>query len=100
MRAGLPFLQQCLNTAPGLTGIPFDFFFLIIIFTFRSVVSGLDSPAKTSSMEKKLLIKSKELQDSQDKCHKVFISAAGLRPCSRILPPIYAKGSAGGHGWH
>ncbi|KAL0610577.1 Citron Rho-interacting kinase [Plecturocebus cupreus] len=36
----------------------------------RSVVSGLDSPAKTSSMEKKLLIKSKELQDSQDKCHK------------------------------
>ncbi|XP_011926472.1 PREDICTED: citron Rho-interacting kinase isoform X5 [Cercocebus atys] len=37
----------------------------------ESVVSGLDSPAKTSSMEKKLLIKSKELQDSQDKCHKM-----------------------------
>nr|XP_004611271.1 unnamed protein product [Sorex araneus] len=36
-----------------------------------SAVSGLDSPAKTSSMEKKLLIKSKELQDSQDKCHKM-----------------------------
>ncbi|KAB1255417.1 Citron Rho-interacting kinase, partial [Camelus dromedarius] len=36
-----------------------------------SVVSSLDSPAKTSSMEKKLLIKSKELQDSQDKCHKM-----------------------------
>ncbi|GAB1290070.1 Citron Rho-interacting kinase [Apodemus speciosus] len=36
-----------------------------------SVVSGLDSPAKISSMEKKLLIKSKELQDSQDKCHKM-----------------------------
>ncbi|DAA20747.1 TPA: citron (rho-interacting, serine/threonine kinase 21) [Bos taurus] len=35
------------------------------------VVSSLDSPAKTSSMEKKLLIKSKELQDSQDKCHKM-----------------------------
>uniref|UniRef100_A0A8C2RMJ4 Citron Rho-interacting kinase n=1 Tax=Capra hircus TaxID=9925 RepID=A0A8C2RMJ4_CAPHI len=33
--------------------------------------SDLDSPAKTSSMEKKLLIKSKELQDSQDKCHKM-----------------------------
>uniref|UniRef100_A0A2K5PWK2 Citron Rho-interacting kinase n=1 Tax=Cebus imitator TaxID=2715852 RepID=A0A2K5PWK2_CEBIM len=37
----------------------------------ESIVSGLDSPAKTSSMEKKLLIKSKELQDSQDKCHKM-----------------------------
>ncbi|XP_008585450.1 PREDICTED: citron Rho-interacting kinase [Galeopterus variegatus] len=37
----------------------------------ESVVLGLDSPAKTSSMEKKLLIKSKELQDSQDKCHKM-----------------------------
>ncbi|XP_055000872.1 guanine nucleotide exchange factor MSS4 isoform X2 [Sorex araneus] len=37
----------------------------------RSAVSGLDSPAKTSSMEKKLPIKSKELQDSQDKCHKM-----------------------------
>ncbi|XP_033255874.1 citron Rho-interacting kinase isoform X5 [Orcinus orca] len=37
----------------------------------ESVVSSLDSPAKTSSMEKKLLIKSKELQDSQDKCHKM-----------------------------
>uniref|UniRef100_A0A8C2RKE1 Citron Rho-interacting kinase n=1 Tax=Capra hircus TaxID=9925 RepID=A0A8C2RKE1_CAPHI len=35
----------------------------------ESVVSSLDSP--TSSMEKKLLIKSKELQDSQDKCHKM-----------------------------
>lgn len=67
---------------------------------FRSVVSGLDSPAKISSMEKKLLIKSKELQDSQDKCHKVFISAAGLHPFSRILPSIYAKGSAWGRCWH
>ncbi|XP_036020658.1 citron Rho-interacting kinase isoform X18 [Mus musculus] len=37
----------------------------------ESVVSSLDSPAKVSSMEKKLLIKSKELQDSQDKCHKM-----------------------------
>lgn len=73
------------------------FFFKIIIFMFRSVVSSLDSPAKVSSMEKKLLIKSKELQDSQDKCHKVSISTAGLRPCSRILQSIYAEGSAGGH---
>ncbi|XP_068099744.1 citron Rho-interacting kinase [Hyperolius riggenbachi] len=37
----------------------------------ESVLSGLDSPAKTSSMEKKLIIKSKELQDTQDKCHKM-----------------------------
>ena len=66
----------------------------------RSVVSGLDSPAKTSSMEKKLLIKSKELQDSQDKCQKVFISAAGLSPCSRILLSIYAKGATWGRCWH
>lgn len=66
----------------------------------RSVVSGLDSPAKTSSMEKKLLIKSKELQDSQDKCHKVFISTAGLPPCSRILPSIYAKGATWGRCRH
>lgn len=60
----------------------------------ESVVSGLDSPAKTSSMEKKLLIKSKELQDSQDKCHKVFTSATGLPPCFRTLPSLYAKGAA------
>ncbi|XP_041436205.1 citron rho-interacting kinase isoform X4 [Xenopus laevis] len=37
----------------------------------RSIVSGLDSPAKVSSMEKKLFHKSKELQDKQDKCHKM-----------------------------
>nr|XP_006129132.1 citron Rho-interacting kinase [Pelodiscus sinensis] len=37
----------------------------------ETVVSGLDSPAKISSMEKKLLLKSKELQDTQDKCHKM-----------------------------
>uniref|UniRef100_A0A8C7B4W9 Citron Rho-interacting kinase n=1 Tax=Neovison vison TaxID=452646 RepID=A0A8C7B4W9_NEOVI len=43
----------------------------LAFFLSRSVVSSLDSPAKTSSMEKKLLIKSKELQDSQDKCHKM-----------------------------
>ncbi|XP_040206449.1 citron Rho-interacting kinase isoform X2 [Rana temporaria] len=37
----------------------------------ESILSGLDSPAKTSSMEKKLILKSKELQDTQDKCHKM-----------------------------
>ncbi|XP_038135972.1 citron Rho-interacting kinase-like isoform X6 [Cyprinodon tularosa] len=37
----------------------------------RSVSAGLNSPAKTNSMEKKLHLKSKELQDTQDKCHKM-----------------------------
>ncbi|XP_051981423.1 citron rho-interacting kinase [Xyrauchen texanus] len=33
--------------------------------------TGLNSPAKINSMEKKLHLKSKELQDTQDKCHKM-----------------------------
>ncbi|XP_077459516.1 citron rho-interacting kinase isoform X3 [Stigmatopora argus] len=33
--------------------------------------AGLNSPAKTNSMEKKLYLKSKELQETQDKCHKM-----------------------------
>ncbi|XP_048875200.1 citron rho-interacting kinase isoform X3 [Brienomyrus brachyistius] len=33
--------------------------------------AGLNSPAKTNSMEKKLQVKSKELQETQDKCHKM-----------------------------
>ncbi|XP_047919811.1 citron Rho-interacting kinase isoform X13 [Anser cygnoides] len=37
----------------------------------ESVFSSVDSPIKVSSMEKKLLLKSKELQDAQDKCHKM-----------------------------
>uniref|UniRef100_A0A672KZU4 Citron rho-interacting serine/threonine kinase n=1 Tax=Sinocyclocheilus grahami TaxID=75366 RepID=A0A672KZU4_SINGR len=37
----------------------------------KSVGTGLNSPAKTNSMEKKLHLKSKELQDTQDKCHKM-----------------------------
>uniref|UniRef100_A0A3Q4MZR3 Citron Rho-interacting kinase n=1 Tax=Neolamprologus brichardi TaxID=32507 RepID=A0A3Q4MZR3_NEOBR len=37
----------------------------------RSVSAGLNSPAKTNSMEKKLHLKSKELQETQDKCHKM-----------------------------
>ncbi|XP_012726155.2 citron rho-interacting kinase isoform X3 [Fundulus heteroclitus] len=36
-----------------------------------SVSAGLNSPAKTNSMEKKLHLKSKELQETQDKCHKM-----------------------------
>ncbi|KAJ8379503.1 hypothetical protein SKAU_G00002810 [Synaphobranchus kaupii] len=37
----------------------------------ESVAAGLNSPAKTHSLEKKLQIKSKELQETQDKCHKM-----------------------------
>ncbi|XP_029357565.1 citron Rho-interacting kinase isoform X2 [Echeneis naucrates] len=37
----------------------------------ESVSAGLNSPAKANSMEKKLHIKSKELQETQDKCHKM-----------------------------
>ncbi|KAJ8285784.1 hypothetical protein GJAV_G00030920 [Gymnothorax javanicus] len=37
----------------------------------ESVATGLNSPAKTNSLEKKLHIKSKELQEAQDKCHKM-----------------------------
>ncbi|XP_061147532.1 citron rho-interacting kinase isoform X1 [Syngnathus typhle] len=35
------------------------------------VSAGLNSPAKTNSMERKLHLKSKELQETQDKCHKM-----------------------------
>ncbi|XP_056130330.1 citron Rho-interacting kinase [Lampris incognitus] len=37
----------------------------------ESVSAGFNSPAKTNSMEKKLHLKSKELQETQDKCHKM-----------------------------
>ncbi|XP_017278330.1 citron rho-interacting kinase isoform X8 [Kryptolebias marmoratus] len=37
----------------------------------ESVSAGLNSPAKTNSMEKKLHLKSKDLQETQDKCHKM-----------------------------
>uniref|UniRef100_A0A8C6LTC0 non-specific serine/threonine protein kinase n=1 Tax=Nothobranchius furzeri TaxID=105023 RepID=A0A8C6LTC0_NOTFU len=37
----------------------------------ESVSPGLNSPAKTNSMEKKLHLKGKELQETQDKCHKM-----------------------------
>ncbi|XP_075754249.1 citron Rho-interacting kinase isoform X9 [Pelodiscus sinensis] len=53
--------------------VGFSFIKALGILRSETVVSGLDSPAKISSMEKKLLLKSKELQDTQDKCHKVFI---------------------------
>ncbi|CAB1353973.1 unnamed protein product [Coregonus sp. 'balchen'] len=62
---------------PGFQGqdLPFlGWFFsraLTVLAKSESVTSGLNSPAKTSSMEKKLHIKSKELQETQDKCHKM-----------------------------
>uniref|UniRef100_A0A8D3CZK7 Citron Rho-interacting kinase n=1 Tax=Scophthalmus maximus TaxID=52904 RepID=A0A8D3CZK7_SCOMX len=37
----------------------------------ESVSAGLNSPAKANSIEKKLHLKSKELQETQDKCHKM-----------------------------
>uniref|UniRef100_A0A8C9XG63 Citron Rho-interacting kinase n=1 Tax=Sander lucioperca TaxID=283035 RepID=A0A8C9XG63_SANLU len=37
----------------------------------ESVSAGLNSPAKTNSMEKKLHLKNRELQETQDKCHKM-----------------------------
>ncbi|XP_074522823.1 citron Rho-interacting kinase isoform X4 [Halichoeres trimaculatus] len=37
----------------------------------EAVSAGLNSPAKTNSMEKKLHLKSRELQETQDKCHKM-----------------------------
>uniref|UniRef100_A0A2K6K611 Citron Rho-interacting kinase n=1 Tax=Rhinopithecus bieti TaxID=61621 RepID=A0A2K6K611_RHIBE len=69
--------SRCQLSPSGFSGeeLPFVGFSyskaLGILGRSESVLSGLDSPAKTSSMEKKLLIKSKELQDSQDKCHKM-----------------------------
>ncbi|XP_074869121.1 citron Rho-interacting kinase isoform X2 [Carettochelys insculpta] len=51
--------------------VGFSFIKALAILRSDSVLSGLDSPVKISSMEKKLLLKSKELQDTQDKCHKM-----------------------------
>ncbi|NXG52396.1 CTRO kinase, partial [Psilopogon haemacephalus] len=51
--------------------VGFSFIKALGILRSESVFSSLDSPAKVSSMEKKLLLKSKELQEVQDKCHKM-----------------------------
>nr|XP_013800327.1 PREDICTED: citron Rho-interacting kinase isoform X1 [Apteryx mantelli mantelli] len=51
--------------------VGYSFIKTLGILRSESVFSSLDSPAKVSSMEKKLLLKSKELQDAQDKCHKM-----------------------------
>ncbi|XP_052411497.1 citron rho-interacting kinase isoform X4 [Carassius gibelio] len=55
----LPFVGWCFSRA------------LSALAKSESVGTGLNSPAKTNSMEKKLHLKSKELQDTQDKCHKM-----------------------------
>ncbi|NXI46235.1 CTRO kinase, partial [Galbula dea] len=51
--------------------VGFSFIKALGILRSESVFSSVDSPAKVSSMESKLLLKSKELQDAQDKCHKM-----------------------------
>ncbi|NXN36009.1 CTRO kinase, partial [Rhinoptilus africanus] len=51
--------------------VGFSFIKALGILRSESVFSSVDSPAKVSSMEKKLLLKSKELQEVQDKCHKM-----------------------------
>ncbi|KAI4877420.1 hypothetical protein NFI96_011719 [Prochilodus magdalenae] len=76
-RAPRPAAQPQLQRLPGFQGqdLPFlGWFFsraLTALARSESVAAGLNSPAKTNSMEKKLHLKSKELQDTQDKCHKM-----------------------------
>nr|XP_060641383.1 citron Rho-interacting kinase isoform X8 [Anolis sagrei ordinatus] len=69
----VPSLCQ-LNPA-GFSGaeLPFvGFSFIKALGIFRSEAAlGFDSPSKITSMEKKLLLKSRELQGAQDKCHQM-----------------------------
>ncbi|KAM4648889.1 citron Rho-interacting kinase isoform 1-T1 [Amazona ochrocephala] len=51
--------------------VGFSFIKALGILKSESVFSSVDSPVKVSSMENKLLLKSKELQDAQDKCYKM-----------------------------
>ncbi|KAM8992634.1 citron Rho-interacting kinase isoform 5-T5 [Ara ararauna] len=51
--------------------VGFSFIKALGILKSESVFSSVDSPAKVNSMENKLLLKSKELQDAQDKCYKM-----------------------------
>ncbi|XP_038229977.1 citron Rho-interacting kinase isoform X4 [Dermochelys coriacea] len=64
-------LNPAVFSGEDLPFVGFSFIKALGILRSESVVSVLDSPAKISSMEKKLLLKSKELQDTQDKCHKM-----------------------------
>ncbi|XP_055511208.1 citron Rho-interacting kinase isoform X2 [Leucoraja erinacea] len=44
---------------------------LAVLSRSESVTSLMDSPAKTNSLEKKLMLKNKELLETQDTCHKM-----------------------------
>uniref|UniRef100_A0A4W3HT81 non-specific serine/threonine protein kinase n=1 Tax=Callorhinchus milii TaxID=7868 RepID=A0A4W3HT81_CALMI len=56
----------------GLPFVGFSFTKALAVLTRSESVSSLmDSPAKNNSLEKKLLLKNKELQETQDKCHKM-----------------------------
>ncbi|XP_072315790.1 citron Rho-interacting kinase-like, partial [Eucyclogobius newberryi] len=63
--------------SPGFTGrdLPFlGWFFCRALTTLsrpEAVSVSVNSPAKNNSMEKKLHLKSRELQETQDKCHKM-----------------------------
>lgn len=63
------------------------------VIVLRSVSAGLNSPAKANSIEKKLHLKSKELQETQDKCHKVrvdfYFTAYIIDSC--FVPLLYDK---------
>ncbi|XP_077165029.1 citron Rho-interacting kinase isoform X7 [Paroedura picta] len=65
----------CQLNPAGFSGedLPFvGFSFIKALGILRSEPTlNLDSPVKVNSMEKKLLLKSKELQDTQDKYHKM-----------------------------
>ncbi|NWI84413.1 CTRO kinase, partial [Pitta sordida] len=68
--------STCQLSPAGFSGedlpfVGFSFIRALGILRPESVFSSVDSPAKVSSMEKTLLLKSKELQDAQDKCHKM-----------------------------
>ncbi|NXF05654.1 CTRO kinase, partial [Smithornis capensis] len=68
--------STCQLSPAGFSGedlpfVGFSFIKALGILRPESVFSSVDSPAKVSSMEKTLLLKSKELQDAQDKCHKM-----------------------------
>ncbi|XP_015280814.1 PREDICTED: citron Rho-interacting kinase isoform X2 [Gekko japonicus] len=65
----------CQLNPAGFSGedLPFvGFSFIKALGILRSESAlNLNSPAKVNSMEKKFLLKNKDLQDTQDKCHKM-----------------------------
>ncbi|XP_015672958.1 citron Rho-interacting kinase isoform X1 [Protobothrops mucrosquamatus] len=63
-------LSPASSSGEDLPFVGFSFIKALAVLRSESALS-LDSPAKISSMEKKVLFKSKELQDTQAKCHKM-----------------------------